>query len=100
MYPCIIKAGPLRVINIVQKSSNMLDPSVSLSLQNSQLCKLKKNALIYTHGVLMHTRVHVVTKTCMYCTCMQVAPAHLVALGLCKAIHEQQALLTTLAPLH
>lgn len=90
MYPCIIKAGPLRVINTLQKSSNVLSQSPwnghlqtfvhawSAWNKNTPMCPCLQACILHTHGS---------------CTCPSSST------GLRKAIHEQQALLTTLVPL-
>ena len=106
MYPCIIKAGPLRVINTLQKSSNMLDLPLSLSLS------LKLVTVANFNQMHAHEWRSASVCVCM-CTCLQAHQQilHVLHMHACctclsnsaalrKAIHEQQALLTTLAPLH
>lgn len=59
VYSCIIKAEPLRVINTLQRSCNMLSLSLSLFLQQSLAPTLNKLQPQYeVHGPL-HTFVHV-----------------------------------------
>ncbi len=95
------------VINTPQKSSNMLDLSTSLSvsLKWSLIQTFNKGNHVHTWleeriALLPHLHLHVhqqilhVLHMHTSCTCLTSST------GSRKAIHEQQALLTTLAPLH
>lgn len=107
VYSCIIKAEPLRVINTLQKSCNVLSLSLSFFLKQSLSTNFKQkkkkmqpqlessvasrslHTLVRERQPRLHVLKHAwkLLKPVKHC-------------GWCKATHKQQTLLTALAPLH
>ena len=90
VYQCIIKAGPLRVINTLQKSSAMPLALLKQSLvQNSNGCTYAGTfkggtTLLQPHVyAYWHASEHS-NKLCMPCTCMEAPPVYLEVLACVK----------------